>query len=456
MNFYELLIRRSRPSHPSGGIPTDYVFYAPFKADDGDHSTDARTAGAFGSAPTYSTVDGVPCATFPASSGVDYAMGSMATGVHSRTLSMWIKASNIGESNCVYYYAGYSSARQTMHLGQQSGKMQGNTWTIAYSPSYTMDTNWHHYVMRYNATNLRLDFFVDGVSIASNSSTITFPDTSHISIGGSYQASYKPTGQTSYAAARIYDRALTTNEITALYNEDFTDASDSSSSGGVTPVLPTDYSRRYELTANLKDTKHPSDSTYDLTKPPYASTSYGTEDGIAGCKVTGTCLYSLTSTGLSTTNGFAVSFWAKCASTPASSANSKCMVNLSQYWSSSNIYWIGYVNGKWAGGVSSSSSLSQIRSDVAVDASWHCLTLNFDKTGQTISLWVDGVKAGELTGVSSLTVNNRGVVVNAGAATKGETTEAQPDVNVRYRDVTVFAKTLTEAEILGLAQEHRL
>lgn len=227
----------------------------------------------------------------------------------------------------------------------------------------------------------------------------------------------------------------------------------SSSSGGVTPVLPTDYVRRYELTANLKDSKHSTNTDYDLTKPSYASVSYGTEDGITGCKVTGSCLYNTWTTGLSTTNGFCMSLWAKCAASPASSANPNCLANISQYWTS-NSWYIGYRNGCWCGGTAKSSTAQIIQSTTAVDTSWHCIALNWNKSDAQVELWLDGVLQGVITGVSSLTITNKGVTVNAGEASHGASPDGKPDVNVRYRDITVFARSLSEAEILGLAQEH--
>jgi len=223
-----------------------------------------------------------------------------------------------------------------------------------------------------------------------------------------------------------------------------------SSSGGVTPVVPTDYSRRYELISNLKDSKHSSTTDFDLVRPSYANISYGTADGITGCLVKYSCLYNLWSGGITTDSGCALSLWAKCSSVPSSSSTPKCLVNMSQYWTS-NAFWLGYRNGRWAGGTTKNSV---IESSVEVDASWHCLVLNFDKTGETIELWLDGELAGEITGVSSVSISSKGMTVNAGDASQGENPDGLPDVNVRYRDVTWFARTLSEAEILGLSQEH--
>lgn len=221
-------------------------------------------------------------------------------------------------------------------------------------------------------------------------------------------------------------------------------------SRGVVPVFPTDYQRRYSLTTDLTDEKHPSNSDYNLTQGSSTSVSYGTTQGIARASLSGGCLFSTYRQGLGILNGGAVSVWCKMNSTPTAVSSFKCFVNNSS--SSSSPFAIGYLNGMYAMAYDE-ANVKYASSIKAVDDQWHCLTLNYDNEQLLVQLWCDGVKLVE-SSLSETLSKGTGITVNAYSASNSSP-EGLVDGSCVYRNVTFFSRTLTEAEILGLARELR-
>lgn len=214
------------------------------------------------------------------------------------------------------------------------------------------------------------------------------------------------------------------------------------------PVMPTDYVRRYKLTSNLTDEKHSSNTNYNLTAGSSASTTYGTTDGISRISVHYGCLFTTYNSGLGITNGGAVSTWCKLSSVPASDPNFKCFVNESS--GSTAPFAIGFKNGVYSMAYKE-SNVTYVISSKSIDKSWHCLTLNYDKTNMLMQLWCDGAKIAEAS-LTTTPSKGTGIVINA-YASANTNPDGLIDVTCYYRNVTFFARTLTDAEIRGLATE---
>lgn len=218
-------------------------------------------------------------------------------------------------------------------------------------------------------------------------------------------------------------------------------------SRGVVPVFPTDYQRRYMLTTDLTDEKNPSNPDYNLTQGSSTNISHGTTQGIARALLSGGCLFSTYSQGVGILNGGAVSVWCKMNSTPTVVSSFKCFVNNAS--SSSSPFAIGYMNGVYAMAYDE-TNVKYVSSTKAVDDLWHCLTLNYDKEKMLVQLWCDGVKLVE-SSLSETLSKGTGITVNAYSASQSNP-EGLIDYCM-YRNVTFFSRTLTEAEIIGLARE---
>lgn len=139
--------------------------------------------------------------------------------------------------------------------------------------------------------------------------------------------------------------------------------------------------------------------------------------------------------------------WCKMNSTPTVVSSFKCFVNNAS--SSSSPFAIGYMNGVYAMAYDE-TNVKYVSSTKAVDDLWHCLTLNYDKEKMLVQLWCDGVKLVE-SSLSETLSKGTGITVNAYSASQSNP-EGLIDYCM-YRNVTFFSRTLTEAEIIGLARE---
>lgn len=212
------------------------------------------------------------------------------------------------------------------------------------------------------------------------------------------------------------------------------------------PVVPTDESKAYLLASNLKDSKH-SGSDYDLSAPN-GGVSYQTVDGRACTSMVVGCAYNTFVTG-NRSSGCALSIWTRFKTTPASSATAKGFANGSL--GKSNGFWIGYRDGVYIGG-GGDSNLNVVTTTVPCDTAWHNLCLNYDVSTLKIDLWVDGAKQGTVT-IASALLGSKGTVINALTGSNSQTPEGYNDTITYYSNCKYFARTLTDAEIRGLAQE---
>lgn len=424
-------------------IPQDYVFYAPFLSDYADHSTYNRTMSYRNYEPTaYSTVEGIPCATVPAR-GIFYTTDTtgLELGQHDRTYTCWFKVSDTAGSWNTPISYGYPSSYQAFQLVYVNRQMLGCMWGFDPYPRFDLDTKWHCYVTVYTAVTRTFDFYADGTLIASNSSgsALNLPSNSGIGIGGHFNGNDPVSHEYNIAGVRIYDRTLTAQEIQSISTE-----------FAPVPVVPTDYHERWALQSDRNSTKHPSDTTYTLERSTNASVSYGASGGMTGATVSSGCLYNTNSISGTVSNGYCLSIWCKCSSTPTSSTNIKCFANPAnsiQYG-----LWLGYRQNKYAVGCDMTTSSLRAVSDVSVDTSWHNLVANYDKTNLKVDLWIDGVKATTFS-LSSAISKAAGIVVNAGNVSDVTAPDYMPDVSVKYAYVTTFTRTLSDAEVQGLYHE---
>jgi hypothetical protein len=199
-------------------IPQDgLVFYAPLS----EASSTAETGQSLTTSGnvTYSTVDGIPCATFSGSYLSGNGGSSMPQGDADRTFSCWVKASSNDTTTYGLFAYGSSSENRCIQWSLSGKKIQEsggyNSSNEGYSNEISDVSKWHHYLIKHS--NGVSYFYVDGVFSGSFSYTRN-TSSDAFSIGIAIDHS---TGSASknIAAVRIYNRALTDTEIADLANE---------------------------------------------------------------------------------------------------------------------------------------------------------------------------------------------------------------------------------------------
>lgn len=404
--------------------------------------------------PVLTTKDGFACAYIPYNSKVEYPWGDLASGDDARSYSVWVyktDETNTGWDSVLY--SGHNSDNQMFTVGirerQYASFFGYNNDVIS---TGVLTSGWNHIVITYADNNLKI--YLNNALV--NDSTITSLNTQETAIylNGRNQSPDEFGNSKWIFGAKIYNRELTSDEVTTLYHEYMDDGDPSESiseseseSESVLPVeIPTDYTKYYPLATDLTDAKH-SGTSYDLVKGTGVSVSHTTSSGIA-CATVGSngCLYN-TAVGGDRTNGCCLSAWVRLTGTPSGSTL-KVLVNGSAN-SAGHGFWVGHRSQKFVAGYGTTAAIT---TDVAVNLKWHHLLLNYDKDNLTVDFWIDGVKQGTKTVTSALS-SSAGTVINAMQAAKTNP-DYLNDVMTRYADVKYFNRTLSDAEIRGLAGEH--
>ena len=164
----------------------------------------------------------------------DYVdFGSTIVGTGAKTVSAWIKwdtvlqtygiilgntlggaGLNAGTSWAIYNNGG----TQVIHMNLGDGIDGDQAWEVY--PALPVNTNWHHYAMVHNGTDLRA--YVDGVLVdtETNGSGNSEAAPSHnFRLGRSHNgASFEAYGKFVIDELAIWNRALTAQEVTDIYN----------------------------------------------------------------------------------------------------------------------------------------------------------------------------------------------------------------------------------------------
>ena len=141
------------------------------------------------------------------------------------TLSMWINRDSTGYTPLITKYGTTTSTRSWYFQTNTSGQLEMRWWNgsslitkTATSAIVNTTGVWYHIALAVNAT--QMNFYTQGVLRNSVSGTVTHRSGGNepINIGSQAEGRYNfVNGQIS--KVRMFDRALTGTEITALYNE---------------------------------------------------------------------------------------------------------------------------------------------------------------------------------------------------------------------------------------------
>lgn len=183
--------------------------------------------------PRYQVIDGIPCVYVNHyNNSLTINSNGVPTGNEPATWSLWVKeiSNTGGESDGhlislkngqaidgIDYVQGINfNITSTQNLGAGVYSGESTTWAIMED---SLSTDWHHIVMTRNTEGLHC-FYCDGVLKAEK----VIPEASYAINGGflslGYLAYYSGWGASGYVSnIRIYNRALTQDEIAVLANE---------------------------------------------------------------------------------------------------------------------------------------------------------------------------------------------------------------------------------------------
>lgn len=136
------------------------------------------------------------------------------------TLEGWIYTNSITSDNRILskWFSGYpnrtfqfSATNDDLYLYISDGSSSNNTFVL----NVLSLNNWYHCVATYDGANLKI--YLDGVLKETTASTMTLKDSNEPVYVGAYVGSLDPSDNTT-AQPRIYNRALTAEEVARNYN----------------------------------------------------------------------------------------------------------------------------------------------------------------------------------------------------------------------------------------------
>ena len=233
MNYYELLIRRSRKSEPPPVIPTDYVrrYLLDANLKDSKHldNSDYNLTKPSGTTVSYATIFGHECAKI--SNGCVYNIKGTGMGItNGGALSIWTSMESApytnGEFKCL---ANLGSGSVPFAIGFRLGK-----YAIAYTPSegnaiisessVGVDKSWWRMLtLNYDVTNKKVQLWVDEKLEIEVNLTTTLTKGSEIVLNGQNATNGTPDGMPDvpfrYRSLTFFNRSLSPQEIKGLYIE---------------------------------------------------------------------------------------------------------------------------------------------------------------------------------------------------------------------------------------------
>lgn len=258
--LFEMLIKRSRQSEPPvPSIPTDYVFYAPFQSDlvDVARNVTLDVKGSGASGVTHLVVDGVACTYLPSLAyACTYDVTGINAGTNPVTMSIWAKMSDPSTFDGAIFNYGKNAYGNScwLEIGRQqsSNKWFASLPTKNYFSTVSSTAGWHHLVMQWDGQYIYM--YIDGEfdgKLDRSGASIT---AQWIAFGANIDSTAYNSQNYYVAAARIYNRILTADEIALLAGE-FTPVQTVQFAGGSKTFIS-------GIAGSLQLTAVPSDCTF--------------------------------------------------------------------------------------------------------------------------------------------------------------------------------------------------
>ncbi len=348
------------------------------------------------------------------------------------TVGFWLKSSQI--SNSVMFEKGSNAKIIFQPNTPGNGIYYWDVFNLAPDSARTggFDGNWHHYLFTFNGSTKTL--YLDGVSVHSAAASAQSSNSNVLTVG-SRSGSYGFNG--SLDEVRIYNRALSAAEVTALYNSGSAKINSTTAGRGITSGLVGHWTfdGQYLSSTTATDSSGNSNSG-TLTNGPVptlgklgqALSFDGTNDYVdVGAPST-----------LAVTSGFSASAWVK-----SSNLNGRRGV-VSKVATGSDYIMIETNGATFRVAAGNLSGTSTILSSGTIDTNWHHVVFNYD--GTTSSLYVDGVF------VTSAIVNLSPYGWNTGGVwlLGGHESGFASYYNGSLDDIRIYNRALSAAEVATL------
>jgi hypothetical protein len=216
----------------NGFITNGLIGYFPFNGNANDQSGNANNGAVFGATLTSNRF-GVPETAYQFNGTDNYIAANapnLPTVAEPRTVSLWAKAQTLSNGVCLIFWGTGQNREGFGIIINPPYTWQGQTWGGGddVNSGVVVDTNWHQIVVVYSGSVLSIS--IDGAQKGTLSESINTP-LSPLTIGGNTNANALQFFSGAISDVRIYDRALSPQEVSALF------AAESSVTSGIV-LLP--------------------------------------------------------------------------------------------------------------------------------------------------------------------------------------------------------------------------
>jgi len=212
----------------NGFITNGLIAYYPLNATANDQSGNGNNGSVFG-ATSATNRFGFPGMAYQfngTNSYISANVPNLPTGSAPRSISLWAKAQAPMSSGICLLFWGTGQNREGFGIINNGAPLtwQGQTWGGGddVNSGVVVDTNWHQIVVVYSGSVLSIS--IDGVQKGTLSESIDTP-LSPLTIGADTNANALQYFAGTINDVRIYNRALSTQEISALYEAESTTTS---------------------------------------------------------------------------------------------------------------------------------------------------------------------------------------------------------------------------------------
>ena len=363
---------------------------------------------------------------------INVGSGVMPTGAY--TKSAWIKIASTSASNNIISSNGGTCSGHAFYI--PSGHLNaGNcgTWGSVADPASLTVGTWYFVAVTFDpaVSSGKMILYKNGAAVSSATSVATNTDTS-VQIGA-YGAANLFNG--SIDDARIYNRALSPAEITALYSQYGSGIKSDSGENGLLGW--------WKMNGNVKDsTPYSSNGTITGTGSFTTDRKGQANDAL---NFTGTnYLYAKIGTGtyFGTNSALSVSAWAYVTSSSSGPIFGVSTVPASGTWNMPFLSLNGTTVYGWI------YNLTQISKTVSANA-WHHLVLTYDPTGAgTTTLYVDGTAAGTISGHYAPSGLTDYFTTDIGGTKPAGVNSFL--INTPIEDVRAYSRTLSASDVSNL------
>ena len=234
MNYYELMIRRSRKSEPPPVIPTDYVrrYLLSTNLKDIKHldNSDYDLTKPSGTTMSYATILGHQCAKI--SNGCVYTIKGTGMGItNGGAMSIWTCVQSAPVAGVTFrcfanasdtYTSPFAVGYRNGHYAFACHPDNGNTKEVESSVNVAV-SEWKLLTINYDATNKKAQLWIDDMLKIEDNLTTTLTKGSGIVINGQNATNGTPDGMPDvpfrYRSLTFFNRTLSPQEIKGLYVE---------------------------------------------------------------------------------------------------------------------------------------------------------------------------------------------------------------------------------------------